>query len=103
TDAHTGSAVAQIAQRKLGREGKHVTGAGRSEWVTDRDGPAVRIEVIVGDLEPAKLVRQLAQHSERLRSERLVDFPYVDVGGRHLGSFESGGEGPRRRDAHELG
>jgi len=35
--------------------------------------------LFVRDLEPVELVRQLAQHAERLGGERLVDLPHVDV------------------------
>src|SRR5438128_11621952 len=77
--AHAEDPVADLAQPQLGGEREHVAGAGRPERVADGDRAAVRVQPVVGHLEPVELAWQLAQYGERLRSVRLVDLPDVDV------------------------
>ena len=60
-DTVTGSALLQ-----LGGKRQHIAGARRPERVADGDRAAVRIELLVGDLEAVELVGQLAQHAQRL-------------------------------------
>src|SRR3954467_15599943 len=69
--AHAEHAVAGLAQAQLGGEREHVAGAGRAERGGDRDRPAVWVQAVVGDLEAAELVRQLAQDAKRLGGVRL--------------------------------
>jgi hypothetical protein len=77
------------AAAELGRERQHVAGARGSERMSDRDGAAVRVQLLVGDLEPFELVRQLAQDRERDRGVRLVDLRDVDLLWGQAGSLQS--------------
>src|SRR5437016_1366340 len=46
--------------------------AARTDGMAERDGAAVHVHAILRDAE-------LAQHAERLRGERLVELPEVDL------------------------
>jgi hypothetical protein len=69
--------------------------------VTDGDGSPVGGQLVVGNDEPAQLIWQFTQHAERLGTERLVDFPDVNLLGRQPGALDGQRDRPRRRQSHE--
>jgi hypothetical protein len=92
---HTAAGVA-VAQ--LGRECEHVAGARGPKGVAGRDGAAVGVQALVGDLEAIELVGQLAQHPERLRGVGLMNLPHLDIRRGQARAGERLGDRERRRD-----
>src|SRR4051794_5648073 len=93
-DADPEHAVAGLSVGQLRRQREDVAGAARAERVADGDRAAVGVELLVGDREAVELVGQLAQHTQRLGRERLVDLPDVDVLRRQAGALDRLGDRP---------
>src|ERR1700730_7505373 len=90
-DAHTGGAVADVALAQLGSQRQHISGTTGPERMPDGHRAAVRGELLVGNRETTELIRQLAKHAKRLRTECLVHFPYVDLLGGQPGTLDRQG------------
>src|SRR5215467_13196209 len=71
-DAERGDAESRIAVLHGVKERHQHTSAARADRVAERDGPAVHVDAVLRDAE-------LTQHAERLRGERLVQLPEVDL------------------------
>src|SRR6185437_8288281 len=74
-DAHRRQAVAPAAPLQLVEQRRHQPRAGAAEWMAERDGAAI-------DVDLRRVQFQLADALERLRGERLIQFDEVEIGGR---------------------
>lgn len=68
--------------------------------MADGNGAPVGIEAIIGDVETVQMIRELPEHTERLRGERFVDLPDVDVLRTQMCPLERRGDRLGRSDAH---
>src|SRR5690606_28478176 len=80
-DAHCHHAIARVAPPQLVQQLDGQLGAGAAERVTKRDRAAI-------DVDARRVEVQLANDSQRLRGERLVQFDQVEIALRQPGALE---------------
>src|SRR4051794_338466 len=83
THAHRLQAVGLAAFLETVEEGAEDAGARHPEWMAQRDGPAVRVQLVA-----ERVDTYAARRRDDLGRERLVDLHDVDVVDRHPGALQ---------------